>query len=1040
MELDFEIAGKDATEIGEELHHELWLKGYCLLEMGQMDILDNALDDVRELEAGEHFKPPPPQIVDGLLGAEGSSQWYQLSTPDVAAEGSGETVEEGDSLKELNQDHLMYIAETYTAPFFESMGMEGIRWTGNYILRGGEFEVGEEPTEMTEDLCSQWLSTFLHAKLCVIYFLGPGEGELVLEPLDEDAEPVKIKTRPDTLVIFRCDKMKHTHDGSTMNDYAIISWLVKVKETGPRGWKGGSVDIVESMPHVKELTEWADEHLQNLCALEQQNMLPQDSGKEWTRMMRTRFLAANNIPSSVQGVATHSPSTFDCESLWKCWNNGSDLMGNVPFLRWNHDEYYDPDPTCYLQSTCCTGGWAGGQVTKTSIQHFASVEGIALFDNRFFQISASEATGMEPQQRHILETSYEALAMGGYTKKKLMGSYIAVYTGCTHPEAAYINYCTGAGAGNQSQAITSNRTSFVLGIMGPSTSIDSEQASSAMALQVGCSAVAPNHGHRLDTGGYSESAIVGGVYISLTPYLWPRVNAYMNPVGRSLTFDEQANGWVLGESCSSMALKSYLEKVDGEYVAAAGNHLTTIIGYRMTNNGRGSSLASPHGPAIQENIADATKLARIDISDLDAVECHGSGGLLEDPLEVLSVRKVLRPNLDDKENSLVLGAVKTNIGSHDSATGMDSFLKVIYNTLYAVNAPNLHLKTVNPNMDYNQVEDAGLFINTEHVAYKERDSFHSWTSRGRGGSNTNIVCWWKSDAEKVTQGNLGLERQAFAFWPGGGGYLERDSAPNEAYYIVGSWNEWKKQDPMVKVSETTYTFMVTMGPNKFETFQIWLDGEPDRILHPGVRRAASGTTVSGPEELDVVFDMLWQIDARTTSAVYTPAPVSDGGDTSALVSEEAVIEVSTRDTGAPGDQYKVKLEVAGKYRAVSWKKVFSGGESDQKAAFSSGTYYVTGTFNGYDMTPMEASEKTPGLFTLEVSLGMRKTCEFYVVRNMDFDQTFNPPVNGASSGTEVLLESGGSSNFWRISGNANDKFLVEFARTADGMKVSWRQL
>jgi polyketide synthase-associated protein len=1027
---DFEIAGKDSAEIGEELSHEIWLKGYCVLEMGLMEKVDGALDDVNDLKTAGRFTLPPMKIIDGIMGPEGSAEWATLRSEEDT---SDEKETDGESLKSLSQEHLNHMAEVCTQPFFDSMGMsDRIRHTDSYVVRGGEQEVGEEPTELTEDTCSLWLSTFLHAKLCMIYFLGPGEGDLELEPYDDDAEVKKIKTKPDMLVIFRCDKMKHTHM-STGNDYAIVSWLVAPPTRGPRGWKGGDPEMVTKMPHVREMVDWVDQHLQDLAILNQtQKGLPEETGREWGRAMRTTYLGQNNIPCAVKGVATHSPSTQDSEQLWKCISNGADLVGNVPFKRWDHVEYYDPDPVCYMKSSCFCGQYSGG-ATYTSVNHFSAIDGVDLFDAKFFQISASEATGMEPQQRHILETSYEALYEAGYVKKTLMGNYIAVFSGCTHPEATYIAYTTGAGAGNVSQAITSNRTSFVLGIMGPSTSIDAEQASSAMALQVGCAAVCPNHNHRDMSGGFSESAIVGGVYLCLTPYIWPRRNAYMNPAGRSFTFDSSAGGYVFGESCTSMALKTYLEKVDNEFVVpetTRGATLATIVGYRNTNNGRAASLSTPHGPAIQENIMDAINLAKINILDLDAVECHGSGGVMDDALEVASTQKVLRPD-GAEDCSLILGAVKSNLATHDSATGMDSYMKVIFNTLYAVNAPNLHLKQVNPHLDYGSVSDAGIFINTEHVAYKERDVFHSWSSRGFGGSNTHIVSWWMVDSNKVEQNPCGLERQAFAFWPGGGGILDRDATPDEAYYIVGSWNEWKKADEMEKDGDT-YTFTVTMGPNKFETFQIWLDGDGDRILHPMASQASSGTKVEGPNVMDDVLALNWLIDARSTTVMAAAAPAA--GDT-ALVSTEEVIEVSSRDRGSPGDQYKVKLVVTGKYRAVSWKKCASATEEDVKAAYASGTYYFTGTTNGWGMTPMESGPA--GTFTVQVSLGTRKNCEFYIVRNMDFDQTFSPSFPGAGMDSDAVLETGGGNNYWNISGSMGDKFQVTFTRTIDTMKVSW---
>merc|ERR1712187_1089069 len=105
-------------------------------------------------------------------------------------------------------------------------------------------------------------------------------------------------------------------------------------------------------------------------------------------------------------------------------------------------------------------------------------------------------------------------------------------------------------------------------------------------------------------------------------------------------------------------------------------------------------------------------------------------------------------------------------------------------------------------MDYSpQIHEAGLFVNTESVAYKERDAFHAWCSRGMGGSNTSIVSWWMADTAKVQYGPPALDRQAFTFWPGGGGMLDAGVAPSDGYYIVRSWNEWKKQDEMEKEVE-----------------------------------------------------------------------------------------------------------------------------------------------------------------------------------------------------------------------------------------------
>lgn len=1043
-DVDFSIDGKTTQEVEEELAHMLRLKGYCVLDMGLGEKLDDVVADIKDLQGAGRFERPPAEVVQGLLGPDGSQELAWVSLP------SAEAHHEGEALWSLHQD-LQWLAEC-TRHFYEGdLALEGMRRSQMMVLRGGAPEEEEEereqedseapetgrgPPALTEESCSFWMGLFASVKLMLLCFAGPGEGRLELQTFDEESGTVTINTRPDMVVILRCDSLSHTHV-STASDYAICSWVAAPNSAGTRGWNCFNTGAMENIPGLHELCEWTDERLMALMHLEVQEKL-EDVPRSWQRMMRATYFKNSNLPVAIRGASTHSPGSNDCDLLWKTLNNGIDYLQVIPHLRWDHTPYYDPDPNCWMQSATETGGWI-----RTSVQHAQFIDGVDLFDNKFFQISQSEATGMEPQQRHILETSYEALRMAGYTKKALMNAYIAVFSGSTHPEAAYVPYPGGAGAGNLSQAIVSNRTSFVLGCMGPSTSIDCEMASASMALMVGCSAVAPNNAWRTQSGGDSDAAITGGVHINVAgPYMWPRFHAYMNPMGRCFAFDECGNGYVRGECCMSVVQKKYTENVDGEWVVPDELLLGTIVGYRMTNNGSSASLTAPHAASQQEVVHDAIQLAGIDALDLDAIECHGVGGLLEDSVEVSAYGKLLRTAEGSEFEPLVLSSVKTNLSAQCEASGMTAFVKVMYNILYAAHVSNLHLKQLNPHI----VQSESLIMHSEALPYRDNWSFHGVSSRGWGGINTHIIQWCQVDPERVRTDKLELLSEPFSFWPGGGGMLEREARPSEGYFIVGSWNNWKPEE--MQRTEEGFVYTVTLGMNRFETFQIWLDGDSNRVLHPSMPRAPSACAMRGPVQLDQANGLNWLIDGRVVQQPVA-APADPAAPSTATDTAEEHLEVSTRDRGRVGDKYEVKLSVAGKYRAVSWWKTARGAD-DAELRTLQGTYYVIGSYNKWKLDEMTPDEDAVlGLHTLEIGPLDAGTHEFQIVRNRAWDQRFHPQFStmAAESWDEYEVcgpDDEGHMRNWCIKARKGDVFRIEFQRSlgngVDMKRISWRSL
>merc|ERR1712187_851897 len=160
------------------------------------------------------------------------------------------------------------------------------------------------------------------------------------------------------------------------------------------------------------------------------------------------------------------------------------------------------------------------------------------------------------------------------------------------------------------------------------------------------------------------------------------------------------------------------------------------------------------------------------------------------------------------------------------------------------------------------------------------------------------------------------------------------------------------------------------------------------------------------------------------------------GALAAIENQVDYVPVSTRDTGNPGDQYKVTLAIAGKYRAVSWKKVYTVADENEMLFDPSvqGTYYISSSANRWGLDKMTASTEVVGLHTLDVGPLRMNSLEFQIFRNNDWDQCIYPAITlaGQETGDDTDAcgpDNGGSGRTWSIRGKVGDSFKVEFQRS-----------
>ncbi|MDE0694541.1 MAG: polyketide synthase, partial [Boseongicola sp.] len=235
-------------------------------------------------------------------------------------------------------------------------------------------------------------------------------------------------------------------------------------------------------------------------------------------------------PIAVVGMACRFPGAPDIQSFWHLLETGGNAVTDgAPASGPNRLEALFKDPR-NLQGAC---------------RYCAYVDDIDQFDARFFRISPVEAELLDPQQRMMLETSWQALEDAGMDPDRLKESLTGVYSGISNDEyrmlvtdlerpgeaAASLYALSGTNLNG-----TSGRVSFVLGFMGPAKAVDAACASSLLSVH---DAVADLQ------QGKADLAIAGGVQAILNSRIFElRADSMMlSPDGQCKAFDSSANGY-----------------------------------------------------------------------------------------------------------------------------------------------------------------------------------------------------------------------------------------------------------------------------------------------------------------------------------------------------------------------------------------------------------------------------------------------------------------------------------------------------------------
>jgi len=440
---------------------------------------------------------------------------------------------------------------------------------------------------------------------------------------------------------------------------------------------------------------------------------------------------------AIVGIACRFPGAADHSAFWRNLCEGVESIS----------ELSDQD--------LLSAGVPGDMLRNPSYVKAASLlPDIDQFDAAFFEYSPEEARLMDPQQRLLLEVAWETFEDAGEPVGRSarpigvftgLGGVVSSYLVDRLPFSADLPGTTGnlTHLGNDKD-FPSTRISYKLNLTGPSINVQTACSTSLVAVHLACQAI---------LAGECDMALAGAATVRVPQRVGYRSvkGGILSPDGHCRAFDADAQGTIFGSGVGAVLLKELAAAV------ADGNHIYALIkGSAINNDGADKVSYTASSVAGQARaMIEALLIADASPDEIAYVECHGTGTVVGDPLEIAALTRAFRTRTD-RRGFCAIGSVKTNIGHLEQTAGLAALIKTALALKNGRIPPSLNFRSPNPKIDF---AGSPFFVNTQCRDWPARDRprLAAVNSLGLGGTNAFVVLEEPpAAAERTAESDFGL--------------------------------------------------------------------------------------------------------------------------------------------------------------------------------------------------------------------------------------------------------------------------------------------